>query len=72
MVCGRSWVAWCFKNDNFPYLWPIKFVRVVVSFFFGTFYVRPLPWDVPWRSCVCVASFALLICTVPAPMMAHP
>lgn len=36
------WVAWCFKNDSFPFLWPIKFVRVVVSFFFGMFYIAAL------------------------------
>ena len=35
LVCGIlylsvaicAWVAWCFKNDSFPFLWPIKFVR---------------------------------------------
>lgn len=36
------WVAWCFKNDNFPFLWPIKFLRVVVSLFFGMLYIASL------------------------------
>ncbi|GLI68263.1 hypothetical protein VaNZ11_012618, partial [Volvox africanus] len=36
------WVAWCFKNDSFPYLWPIKFVRVVASLFFGMLYIAAL------------------------------
>ncbi|KXZ48338.1 hypothetical protein GPECTOR_28g744 [Gonium pectorale] len=36
------WVAWCFKNDSFPFLWPIKFVRVVASLFFGMFYIAAL------------------------------
>lgn len=36
------WVAWCFKNDTFPFLWPIKFLRVVVSLFFGMLYIAAL------------------------------
>ncbi len=36
------WVAWCFKNDSFAFLWPIKFVRVVASLFFGMFYIAAL------------------------------
>lgn len=36
------WVAWCFKNDSFPYLWPIKFVRIVASLFFGMLYIAAL------------------------------
>ena len=37
--CACFWVACCFKADNFPFIWPIKFVRVVVSLFFGMFYI---------------------------------
>ncbi|KAG2487286.1 hypothetical protein HYH03_014127 [Edaphochlamys debaryana] len=36
------WVAWCFKNDSFAFLWPIKFVRVVASLFFGMLYIMAL------------------------------
>ncbi len=35
-------MAWCFRNDSFPYLWPIKFVRLVASLFFGMFYIAAL------------------------------
>jgi hypothetical protein len=33
------WVGWCFSNDNFPALWPIKVARVVVSVFVSMFYI---------------------------------
>lgn len=46
------WVAWCFKNDNFPFLWPIKFVRVVVSIFFGTFYIASINIFLTAAECV--------------------
>ena len=46
------WVAWCFKNDSFPFLWPIKFVRVVVSVFFGTFYIASINIFLTASECV--------------------
>ncbi|GLC33063.1 hypothetical protein PLESTB_000374500 [Pleodorina starrii] len=36
------WVGWCFKNDRFPYVWPIKMLRIVVATFFVVFYVGSL------------------------------
>jgi hypothetical protein len=36
------WVGWCFKNDSFPFLWPIKVARVVVSVFVSIFYIASL------------------------------
>ena len=36
------WVGWCFKNDSFPFLWPIKVARVVVSLFVSMFYIASL------------------------------
>lgn len=36
------WVGWCFMNDNFPTLWPIKVARVVVSVFVSMFYIAAL------------------------------
>jgi hypothetical protein len=36
------WVGWCFKNDSFPFLWPIKVARVVVSVFVSMFYIASL------------------------------
>lgn len=36
------WVGWCFKNDSFPFLWPIKLARVVVSLFVSMFYIASL------------------------------
>ncbi len=36
------WVGWCFKNDNFPFLWPIKVARIVVSVFVSMFYIASL------------------------------
>lgn len=46
------WVAWCFKNDSFPYLWPIKFVRIVASIFFGTFYIASINIFLTMAECV--------------------
>eukprot|EP00879_Flechtneria_rotunda_P020397 GHRR01021459.1.p1 GENE.GHRR01021459.1~~GHRR01021459.1.p1 ORF type:complete len:889 (+),score=208.65 GHRR01021459.1:224-2890(+) len=36
------WVGWCFMNDSFPFLWPIKVARVVVSLFVSMFYIASL------------------------------
>ena len=36
------WVGWCFKNDSFPFLWPIKVARIVVSLFVSIFYIASL------------------------------
>lgn len=36
------WVAWCFINDSFPFLWPIQVLRVVVSVFINVFYIAAL------------------------------
>lgn len=36
------WVGWCFKNDSFPFLWPIKVARIVVSLFVSMFYIASL------------------------------
>jgi len=47
-----AWVAWCFKNDSFPFLWPVKFVRVVVSVFFGTFYIAAINIFLTAAECV--------------------
>jgi hypothetical protein len=46
------WVAWCFKNDSFPFLWPIKFVRIVASIFFGTFYIASINIFFTMAECV--------------------
>jgi hypothetical protein len=46
------WVAWCFKNDSFPFLWPIKFVRVVVSVFVGTLYIASINIFLTVAQCV--------------------
>ncbi|KAG2450719.1 hypothetical protein HYH02_004557 [Chlamydomonas schloesseri] len=40
MLC--VWVGWCFKNDRFPYVWPIKMLRIVVATFFVVFYIGSL------------------------------
>lgn len=36
------WVGWCFKNDRFPYIWPIKVLRLVVAVFIVVFYIFSL------------------------------
>ena len=36
------WVGWCFSHDSFPFLWPIRVARVVVSVFFAMFYIAAL------------------------------
>jgi len=36
------YTAWCFKNNNFPFVWPIKVLRIVISLFFGIFYIVSL------------------------------
>jgi hypothetical protein len=36
------WVAYCFKKDNFPYLWPVKVLRFVVGIFFNMTYIASL------------------------------
>jgi hypothetical protein len=36
------WVGYCFKNDHFPYLWPIQILRVVVATFVVVFYIASL------------------------------
>lgn len=25
------WVGWCFRNDSWPYLWPIQLLRFMVG-----------------------------------------
>lgn len=45
------WVGWCFMNDNFPFLWPIKVARVVVSLFVSMFYIASL--NVFLMACAC-------------------
>ena len=45
------WVGWCFMNDSFPYLWPIKVARVVVSLFVSMFYIACL--NVFLMACAC-------------------
>jgi len=35
-------VGLCFKNNTFPYVWPIKLLRFFVSLFFGVFYISSL------------------------------
>jgi hypothetical protein len=46
------WVAWCFKNDHFPFLWPIQVLRVVVSLFFGMTYIVSLNIFIMMLVCV--------------------
>jgi hypothetical protein len=41
-TCICVWVGWCFKNDSFPFLWPIKVARIVVSLFVSMFYIASL------------------------------
>lgn len=36
------WVAWCFKEQKFPVIWPIKVLRVFSSVFFQAFDVASL------------------------------
>ncbi|KXZ55417.1 hypothetical protein GPECTOR_3g69 [Gonium pectorale] len=36
------WVAWCFKEQKFPVVWPIKVLRVFSSVFFQAFDVTSL------------------------------
>ncbi|KAG2435418.1 hypothetical protein HYH02_011919 [Chlamydomonas schloesseri] len=36
------WVAWCFKEQKFPVVWPIKVLRVFSSIFFQAFDVASL------------------------------
>ncbi|KAG2435422.1 hypothetical protein HYH02_011922 [Chlamydomonas schloesseri] len=36
------WVAWCFKEQKFPVVWPIKVLRVFSSIFFQAFDVTSL------------------------------
>lgn len=45
------WVGWCFMNDSFPFLWPIKVARVVVSLFVSMFYIASL--NVFLMACAC-------------------
>lgn len=45
------WVGWCFMNDSFPFLWPIKVARVVVSLFVSMFYLLSL--NVFLVACAC-------------------
>jgi len=45
------WVGWCFMNDNFPFLWPIKVARVVVSLFVSMFYIASL--NIFLMACAC-------------------
>lgn len=45
------WVGWCFMNDNFPALWPIKVARVVVSLFVSMFYIASL--NIFLMACAC-------------------
>jgi hypothetical protein len=45
------WVGWCFMNDNFPFLWPIKVARVVVSVFVSMFYIASL--NIFLMACAC-------------------
>ncbi|GAX73194.1 hypothetical protein CEUSTIGMA_g647.t1 [Chlamydomonas eustigma] len=51
-VATCVWVAWSFKNDSFPFLWPIKFVRVVVSVFVGTLYIASINIFLTVAQCV--------------------
>jgi hypothetical protein len=45
------WVGWCFMNDSFPFLWPIKVARVVVSIFVSMFYIASL--NIFLMACAC-------------------
>lgn len=45
------WVGWCFMNDNFPFLWPIKVARLVVSLFVTMFYIASL--NIFLTACTC-------------------
>lgn len=45
------WVGWCFMNDSFPFLWPIKVARVVVSLFVSMFYLLSL--NIFLMACAC-------------------
>lgn len=45
------WVGWCFMNDSFPFLWPIKVARVVVSLFVSMFYIASL--NIFLMACAC-------------------
>lgn len=45
------WVGVCFMNDSFPFLWPIKVARIVVSLFVSMFYIASL--NVFLMACAC-------------------
>lgn len=40
VVCG--FVGYLFKTNSFPYVWPIKFVRLFFTFLVGVFYISSL------------------------------
>ncbi|GIL43455.1 hypothetical protein Vafri_932 [Volvox africanus] len=47
------WVAWCFQHRNFPFVWPIKILRVYANIFFhildvATLTLLQLPFDCRW------------------------
>ncbi|KAG2495534.1 hypothetical protein HYH03_006477 [Edaphochlamys debaryana] len=37
-----AWVAWCFKEQKFPVVWPIKVLRIFSSVFFQAFDIASL------------------------------
>ncbi|GFR41359.1 hypothetical protein Agub_g2042 [Astrephomene gubernaculifera] len=52
-VALSSWVAWCFQHRNFPFVWPIKLLRVYANIFFhvldvATLTLLQLPFDCRW------------------------
>ncbi|PNH09880.1 hypothetical protein TSOC_003476 [Tetrabaena socialis] len=53
------WVAWCFKEQKFPVVWPVVVLRVFSSVFFQAFDVTSLnllqdPLPLPLSSSVLV------------------
>ncbi|KXZ42488.1 hypothetical protein GPECTOR_142g709 [Gonium pectorale] len=51
LTVGLSlWVAWCFKSRSFPYVWPIKVLRVYANLFFQVLDVLTLTlFQVPFN-----------------------
>ncbi|KXZ56445.1 hypothetical protein GPECTOR_1g399 [Gonium pectorale] len=52
-VALSAWVAWCFQHRSFPFVWPIKVLRVYANIFFhvldvATLTLLQLPFDCRW------------------------
>ncbi|KAK9807619.1 hypothetical protein WJX72_004477 [[Myrmecia] bisecta] len=63
-------VGYCFKAHRFPYVWPIKLLRLAVSIFFSLFFISSLNLflaavncqDVPGQSARVMRAFPDVVC----------